>query len=144
VEDLAEEAEDRLADALQARGVSVVAPEAMDVSVRVQSRLYVTQWLGGGVADYSYFGQISRRYHAARALLADVDLRASSLPYGDFTVYSVRGTCAYRCFNTADKSLVAAGSFSAKGRSEDVSEAQQRSLGDAVLALARQAAPHLN
>jgi hypothetical protein len=143
VDDLCEEAEDRLADALKERGVNVIAPEAMDVSVRVHARIVVQEWFGGGIADYSYFAEISRRYHASRALVADLELRASSLPYGEFTVNTVRSSCSYRCFNTYSKGLIAAGNFSGKGRSEDIAEAQRRALGEAVLALARSASPRL-
>jgi hypothetical protein len=133
-----QQAEDTLAGLLRERGVSALAPEAMDVTIREHLSVEVDRWIGGGRLDASYVETITRRYNATRAFLAEMQIRGSSLPYGGFTVYNVRSTCSYRCFDTVSKGIVVAGSASGEGRGEDIDAATQQSLQAALKGVARE------
>lgn len=140
---LQEECTDMVAGALRERGVTTVAPEAIDVTIRERLTVEVQRWFGGGVINMSYVASVARRYNAARVLLVDARLYSSSLPYGDFTVYSTRASCSYRCFNVGNKTIIAAGVASGEDRGEDQDMAEHRALSSAALSLARSAAPKI-
>jgi hypothetical protein len=141
--DLEEEADDTLADELQGRGITVVAPEAIDVTTMERLTVEAHRWFGGGMIDMSYVATIVRHFNADRALLANLDLSVASLPYGDFTVYSVNASCSYRCFQVSNKTIVAAGSFSAEARGEELQRVERDAALGAVSKLAHSAASRL-
>jgi len=76
-------------------------------------------------------------------MFIETKLDSTSLPYGQFTVYVVRATSAYRCFDTGSKSIIAAGTARGEARGEDGALAMEQAGNSSLLALARAAAPKL-
>jgi hypothetical protein len=141
--ELESEAEDTLAGELRNRGVNTVDPSAIDTTYHERSRVEVTRLLNFASVSFSSISWVTQKYHAQRLLVADFESTSSILPYGQFSVYNIRGRCSYRAFDTVDKRIVAAGSVYGVGRSEDERTAQDQALQSAMQAIAEQAARHL-
>jgi hypothetical protein len=144
VEELENDAEDFLAGALNERSVNTVDPSAIDIVYHERARLEAVRYVDSLSIDYSSIAWVTATYHAERLLMVAATLSASSLPYGEFTVYGVRARCSYRCFDVVSKRIVAAGSSLGTARSEDADGAQETALHLGLLSVARGAARRLS
>jgi hypothetical protein len=123
--------------------VPVVDPSSIDVAYHEQARLTAERSLAGIDINYSAMAWVSTRYHSDRAMLTRVRFATRTAPYGEFTVYEVRTTASYRCYDVIGRRLVSAGSFSSTGRGEDYPTVRDRTAGEALLGLSRHAAATL-
>jgi hypothetical protein len=141
--DLDEPSTDFLADALRGRGVAVVDPSSVRVTVHERIRL-VALAFGPGIAGAAERESwIEETFGSSRAMFVRIRLDETSAPYGDFEVTSVRVVASYRCMDVGSGTVVAAGSFRATQRGEDAAAARERAINESLLQLARSSAPRL-
>jgi hypothetical protein len=82
-------------------------PSSADVSYHERASLVATV-VGSSVAiSESEIAWVEAHYHTQRAVFIETKLSSTPMPYGNFTVYVVRATSAYRCFDTTSRAIIA-------------------------------------
>jgi hypothetical protein len=134
--DLSEQAEDQFSGALINEGVSVADPTAISAQYHEEGRAAIVSFWGGAAMAWQRVSWVERVYHARRLFAAQLVVKDSSLPYGEFQVHQVKTRLSYKCFDVVTHEMIAAGSVAGRSRGEDVSDATDEALAAAIKTLA--------